>query len=450
MSIDHAPGPPARELTEVAPGVWTATAEIWTSLTTVIVAADGACLVVDPGITVAEIAALAHAIRARGWTVVAGFSTHPHWDHVLWSRDLGAVPRWATPRAAVHARTVMAHNLTESEAAAPGHDPGLIGRLTALGDGVGEIAWDGPRAVVVPHDGHCPGHAGLVLPSVGVLLSGDMLSDQEIPLLDLEATDPVADYRAGLDALEAAASVHRTFVLVPGHGHVGDAADLGRRLQLDRRYLDDLEAGRPGADARLGTPWLAAEHARHVRRLRGSRAGAGVDTVASPVGFPRVAGPRAAIRSVGSRSMSVRSELFVADHAGALAHADARDAGREPAPGGASLDLASVDALDLEVLGEVAARAVQYGTGELELQEVDLDRESLFELPPFLLEVLVELGRVEDLALPADVAAQWAADDDLALAADAALPLVTAIVALATRAAEEGSTVYLWTAATNG
>ena len=148
--------------------------------------------------------------------------------------------------------------------------------------------------------------------------------------------------------------------------------------------------------------------------------------------------------------MSVRSELFVADHAGALAHADARDAGREPAPGGASLDLASVDALDLEVLGEVAARAVQYGTGELELQEVDLDRESLFELPPFLLEVLVELGRVEDLALPADVAAQWAADDDLALAADAALPLVTAIVALATRAAEEGSTVYLWTAATNG
>ena len=148
--------------------------------------------------------------------------------------------------------------------------------------------------------------------------------------------------------------------------------------------------------------------------------------------------------------MSVRSELFVADHAGALAHADARDAGREPAPGDASLDLASVDALDLEVLGEVAARAVQYGTGELELQEVDLDRESLFELPPFLLEVLVELGRVEDLALPADVAAQWAADDDLALAADAALPLVTAIVALATRAAEEGSTVYLWTAATNG
>ena len=148
--------------------------------------------------------------------------------------------------------------------------------------------------------------------------------------------------------------------------------------------------------------------------------------------------------------MSVRAELFVTDHAGALAHADARDAGREPAPGDASLDLVSVDALDLEVLGEVAARAVQYGTGELELQEVDLDRESLFELPPFLLEVLVELGRVEDLALPADVAAQWAADDDLALAADAALPLVTAIVALATRAAEEGGSVYLWTAATNG
>ena len=143
--------------------------------------------------------------------------------------------------------------------------------------------------------------------------------------------------------------------------------------------------------------------------------------------------------------MTVRSELFLADHAGALARADARDAGREPAPGVGSLDLAGVDALDLEVLGEIAARAVQYGTGELELQEVDLDRESLFELPPFLREVLVELGRAEDAELPADVAGQWAADDDLGVAPGAALPLVTSILALAAAASEAGLTVYLWT-----
>lgn len=28
--------------------------------------------------------------------VAAGFSTHPHWDHLLWHARLGEVPRYAT------------------------------------------------------------------------------------------------------------------------------------------------------------------------------------------------------------------------------------------------------------------------------------------------------------------------------------------------------------------
>lgn len=259
-----------RELTEVAPGLWTATAEIWTSLTTVVVADDGSCLVVDPGITVAEVAGLAHAIRSRGWSVAAGFSTHPHWDHVLWSRDLGVGPRWATRRGAARALATRADALAQTEAAAPGHDRDLTGHPTPLPDGAREIPWAGPRAVVVPHEGHCPGHAGLVLPGAGALLAGDMLSDLEIPLLDVEAADPVADYRAGLEALEAAAREHHVRVLVPGHGHLGDAAELDRRLATDRAYLDDLETGRASTDPRLGTPWLAEEHARQVARLLGT------------------------------------------------------------------------------------------------------------------------------------------------------------------------------------
>jgi len=268
----HDAGTTARDLAEVAPGVWTATADIWTSLTTVVVADDGACLVVDPGITVAEVVGLASAIRAHGWSVAAGFSTHPHWDHLLWARVLGGGPRWATGRAAARTLTARDDTLAKTEAAAPGHDPDLTGRVTALPDDAREVPWSGPRAVVVPHEAHCPGHAGLVLPQAGVLLAGDMLSDLEIPLLDVEAADPVADYRAGLAALEAAAQAHSVRVLVPGHGHVGDAAELNRRLEADRAYLDDLDAGRPSRDPRLGTPWLAAEHARHVALLHGDRA----------------------------------------------------------------------------------------------------------------------------------------------------------------------------------
>jgi len=144
--------------------------------------------------------------------------------------------------------------------------------------------------------------------------------------------------------------------------------------------------------------------------------------------------------------MTVRSELFVADHRGALARSEARDAGSEPQAGPAALQLAGVTALDLEVLGEIAARAVQYGTGPLELEEVDLDHESLLELPAFLREVLVELGRTEDAEVPGEVAAEWATDDELSLTPAAALAVVRSIIALLTAAADAGRSVYLWTA----
>jgi hypothetical protein len=35
-------------------------------------------------------ASLANDLRELGQPVVAGFSTHPHWDHLLWDARLGA------------------------------------------------------------------------------------------------------------------------------------------------------------------------------------------------------------------------------------------------------------------------------------------------------------------------------------------------------------------------
>jgi hydroxyacylglutathione hydrolase len=259
-------------LTEVAAGVWTATAEIWTTLSTVVDGPDGTCLVIDPAITPAEVDALAGALEARGRRVVAGFSTHPHWDHVLWSPRWPDVPRWATATAVDALRHSRAEDLAKADEAAPGHDPGLFGVLTALDGDPAELPWDGPVARVLPHRAHCPGHAGLVLPQAGVLLAGDMLSDLEIPLLDVRSANPVGEYLAALDMLEAAADAHGVRVLVPGHGHVGDPDELARRLRADRAYLDALVHGRTPDDARLATPWLAQEHERHVERLRTGRA----------------------------------------------------------------------------------------------------------------------------------------------------------------------------------
>ncbi len=249
--MTSAPGVHARPLTEVAPGVWTAVAETWTSQTTVVVASDGRCLVVDPGITVAEVESLARAVHERGWRVVAGFSTHAHWDHLLWASSLGDVPRWSTARTAALAAGALPAAAAEAETVAPGHDLMLLSRLTPLPVGATEVPWDGPQVLVVGHDGHSRGHAALVVPGARALLAGDMLSDLEIPLLDVDAADAIASYDAGLDLIEEGAHLHDVTVVVPGHGHVGDAAELARRFAADRAYLADLVDGRRSTDPRL-------------------------------------------------------------------------------------------------------------------------------------------------------------------------------------------------------
>lgn len=304
---------PPRELHEVADGVHVATAEIWTSVTTVVVAPDGRALVVDPGITVDEVESLAATLSRRGWRVTAGFSTHPHWDHVLWSSSLGDVPRWACPTAVLAQERSLAEDLAKVERAAPGHDLSLVGRLTPIPptaatgsrtgavhlpwpDGPGRATPSGrgrvaggevtgagdPLVLVVEHRAHAPGHGALVLPGAGVIVVGDMLSDVEVPLLDLGSTDPLGDYRAGLDALEDAVSEHGVHTLVPGHGHVCTGSDaVWERFGADRAYLDALEeAARDGTDAsaggdaldpRLVGEWVLGEHRTQFDHLRRTR-----------------------------------------------------------------------------------------------------------------------------------------------------------------------------------
>lgn len=255
-------GGPPRALDGVAPGVLVATAVTYATTSTVLVSDDGTCLVVDPALTPAEVAGLAAAVRAEG-PVAGGFSTHPHWDHVLWSQDLGDVPRWATPTAARTAAREHAA-LVEAAGTAPGHDEELIGRLTSWGGD--RLPWT-REVVVVEHGAHAPGSAALVVPDARVLVVGDVLSDREVPLLDLDDGDPLGAYVRGLDHLAAAIDRYDVAVLVPGHGTVATGAEVRRRLAADRVYLDTLADGRPVDDPRLDDPWLRAEHDRQVTAL---------------------------------------------------------------------------------------------------------------------------------------------------------------------------------------
>ena len=242
---------------EVAPGVFVATAQTYTTTTTVVAGGGGGCLVIDPAVTPADLAWLAGWLSSRGLRPAAGWSTHPHWDHVLWNRALGDAVRYATPRAVETAARELPGLVSGVTDAAPGHDLSLFARLAPLAGG--EIPWAGPRAIVVAHDAHAPGHGAVFLPDSGVLVAGDMCSDIEIPLLDGESADPFGDYRHGLGVL---ASLPGVRVVVPGHGHVGDSKDFQRRVAADFGYLDAVEAGREPADPRLAAAWLRAEHAR--------------------------------------------------------------------------------------------------------------------------------------------------------------------------------------------
>ena len=142
--------------------------------------------------------------------------------------------------------------------------------------------------------------------------------------------------------------------------------------------------------------------------------------------------------------MAVLSEVFATKHRGALARSEALDAGDDAPDDVRHLELSDVTTIELEALGEIAARVLRFGTGDTELEEVDLDHESLFELPPFLCEVLVELGRAEDPEALADVAAAWAASEEMGSTPDVTQPIVADLVQLVTAASREGLNIYLW------
>jgi glyoxylase-like metal-dependent hydrolase (beta-lactamase superfamily II) len=267
-------------LESIADGVLVHVSEFIQSNSIVVQGPTGA-LLIDPGITGDELACLASDLREAGLPVVAGFSTHPDWDHALWHPELGDAPRYGTADGAAYLRDLLARPDWEEQLAGalpPEHaaeiPTELFGRIAALPAGAVEIPWDGPRVRIIEHRGHARGHAALLVEHAGVLVAGDMLSDILMPFLDLDAPAPIDDYLAGLRLFERVAPDVR--VVVPGHGSVGDAADVRARLALDRAYVESLRDGRAVDDPRVGPSaplyGLADVHEWQARRLaeRGS------------------------------------------------------------------------------------------------------------------------------------------------------------------------------------
>jgi glyoxylase-like metal-dependent hydrolase (beta-lactamase superfamily II) len=90
-------------LKQVANDVWIHNSEFLESKS-IIVQGKAGVLLIDPGITENELVNLAGDLDELGQPVVAGFSTHPHWDHMLWHTKFGDVPRYSTAACAADIR----------------------------------------------------------------------------------------------------------------------------------------------------------------------------------------------------------------------------------------------------------------------------------------------------------------------------------------------------------
>ena len=243
-------------LTQVAEGVRVHRSELLQN-NTVVVQGRAGVLLIDPGIRRSEMACLASDLRELGQTVVAGFSTHPDWDHVLWHAELGEVPRYGTARCAAFVRDLLSEPDWKARVA-EGLPPeiadeiplDLFGLITGLAAGTALIPWDGPDVRIIEHPAHAQGHAALLIEERGALVAGDMLSDILMPFPDLDAANPIEDYLVGLRLLEGVAD--DVDVLIPGHGSVGGADQVHARIELDRAYVHALRDGHVPADPRIG------------------------------------------------------------------------------------------------------------------------------------------------------------------------------------------------------
>jgi glyoxylase-like metal-dependent hydrolase (beta-lactamase superfamily II) len=263
-------------LRQVAEGVLIHQSEFCQS-NAVVVQGPAGVLLIDAGIYGYEMACLANDLSESGQRVVAGFSTHPHWDHVLWHARFGVAPRYGTARCASTIRDLLSGPHWKDSIA--GMIPpdiaeqiswDLFGLITGLPGETAQIPWDGPQARIIGHQAHAPGHAALLIEERGVLVAGDMLSDVLIPMLDLNDTaDPIEDYLAALRLLEGAAG--DVDVLVPGHGSIGGADQVRARIEQDRAYVHALRDASVPGDPRVGPSatfdWMSGVHERQLQQL---------------------------------------------------------------------------------------------------------------------------------------------------------------------------------------
>jgi glyoxylase-like metal-dependent hydrolase (beta-lactamase superfamily II) len=271
---------------QVAAGVEVATSRYWRT-NSGLIRTEAGVVMVDAGVLPNEMRALAEA--CDGSPIVAGISTHEHWDHLLWSAALGVdVPRYASSIAAgsvIANRAALLRRLaSEEDGLGVRWDRDLFGRTVA--HDVGTSALDAAASLrLIDLPGHAAGQIGVWVDGAGVLFAGDTVSDIDPPALPADR----AGARVYLETLSRMEDlVSEAQVVVPGHGTPCGAAEARERIARDRRYVHvlleaieqahapldvDAVCARTAAvaqDARLDSPGGRQLHVRNVTDLLGA------------------------------------------------------------------------------------------------------------------------------------------------------------------------------------
>ena len=148
---------------QIAAGIAVATSRYWQTNSGLIRTEDGIVLV-DAGVLPSEMRNLATA--CDGSPIIAGISTHEHWDHLLWSAALGVdVPRYASSDAvgaAIADRAALLRRLEREE-----EDLGrVLGPRPVRSNGgarrAARLNHDGaPSLRLIDLPGHTPGQIGV-------------------------------------------------------------------------------------------------------------------------------------------------------------------------------------------------------------------------------------------------------------------------------------------------
>jgi len=227
------------------PDVIVVTSRVWQTTSTILRgpgAASPEAFVVDSPIYPDELEVLPALMEQAGFAFSGLLCTHGDWDHLLArltfaDAALGCAESTAARLAAEPG--AAARGLREFD---DGHyvtrpRPLALGAVQALPvPGRCEVG-DG-ELQLHPAVGHTVDGMAITIPWAGVLVVGDYLSPVEIPTF---ASGSASEYLATLRRLRplVAASEH----VVPGHGHVLDAARALEVLDADEAYLSGLLDG---------------------------------------------------------------------------------------------------------------------------------------------------------------------------------------------------------------